>query len=155
MWRFGLCLLLGMQLTACGFKSLHQTVDTNQVLAVEVLPIPERIGQLMQQQLQEDFHSDASQPTDFTLSVELEEQIRYLAILDDATASYGRLELLGYYTLKDKNGKVVLDDFARSESGYTIVDSEYASLKAEQDARLKALHSLADKIHQRILIGLQ
>ena len=140
-------------LSACGFKSLHQTVAADRQYTVDIAPIPERVGQLLRQQLQEDFTE--SVVADYRLAIELEEHIRYLAILDDATASYGRLEFVGYYTLTDAEGKTVLNDFARSEAGYTIVDSEYASLKAEEDARLKALHTLGNKIQQRVLIGLQ
>jgi LPS-assembly lipoprotein len=74
-----------------------------------------------------------------------------LGIQQDASSAYGKLSITATFSLTEsKTGKTLFEDTQKSTSGYTIVDSEYASLKAEQDAREKVLRQLNEQITRRL-----
>jgi LPS-assembly lipoprotein len=153
-----------LALAACGFRPLHggpeataEQASLRQELAtVFVATIPERSGQQLRNLLIEQlgFGSDPAAPR-YTLNVVLEETINALGIRQDATSSYGRLTIVARYSLTDTTtGKSVLRDSTRAFSGYTIVDSEYAALTAEREAREKTLRQLAETLARRVTVQL-
>lgn len=153
-------LLMGLiaTLTACGFRPMYgsggaETPALRQELgAVFVETIPERSGQVLRNLLigQLGFGDDPAAPR-YTLHVQLHETINALGIRADATSSYGRLAISARYTLTDTTtGKPILTDTTRAFSGYTIVDSEYAALTAQRDARQRVLRQLAETLSRRI-----
>ena len=156
------CLVL--TLTACGFHPLYSkngaTIATTEPAVAEnlrqikVLSIADRAGQKLQWQLKNSLAQgyEPDRPL-YQLAVGLDESIGYLGIQQDASSSYGKLSITATFTLTDtKTGKTLFEDKQKSTSGYTIVDSEYASLKAEQDARDKVLRQLSEQITRRLAL---
>ena len=154
--------ILAVLLTACGFRPMYgSTGATTSALrqdlsAVFVETIPERSGQVLRNLLIEQlgFGNDPTAPR-YRLNVQLIETINALGIREDATSSYGRLTITARYTLTDTaTGKPILTDTTRAFSGYTIVDSEYAALTAERDARQKVLRQLSETLARRVAVKL-
>jgi LPS-assembly lipoprotein len=154
------CLVL--TLTACGFHPLYSkngaTIATTepavaeQLRQIKVLSIADRAGQKLQWQLKNSLAQgyEPDRPL-YQLAVSLDEAIGYLGIQQDASSAYGKLSITATFSLTEsKTGKTLFEDTQKSTSGYTIVDSEYASLKAEQDAREKVLRQLSEQITRRL-----
>ena len=149
-------------LTACGFRPMYGSgggeapVLRQELASVFVETIPERSGQLLRNRLIEQlgFGNDPAAPR-YTLNVQLSESTSSLGIREDATSSYGRLSISARYVLKDTTtGKAILTDTTRAFSGFTIVDSEYAALTAQRDARQKLLQQLAELLARRVAVKL-
>ena len=155
-------ILLISLLTACGFRPMYgSNGETTSALrqdlaAVFVETIPERSGQVLRNRLIEQlgFGNDPVAPS-YTFSVQLVEAISALGIREDATSSYGRLTITARYILTDTaTGKPILTDTTRAFSGFPIVDSEYAALTAQRDARQKVLQQLAETLARRVTVKL-
>lgn len=155
------CFLLILALSGCGFHPMYATRGNNaplrtELARIQVDTIKDRSGQILRNQLvQELGFGDSPANPDYRLSIELLESVSYLGIRQDASSSYGRLTIEAKYTLTDAStGKPVLTDGARAFSGFSIVDSEYASLAGERDARQKTLHQLGDLLAERVAVFL-
>lgn len=153
-------ILIVITQTSCGFQPLYQPASPSQLAQsplyqnVFISTIADRPGQMLRLELQDKLTGGRSLTNaDYRLDVELEQQTRFLAIKEDATAAYGRLELIAYYKVIDtRDGTVLQSDRARAEAGYSVVDSEYATLKAAEDAREKAVLGLAESLSRRLLL---
>ncbi|MFN8693909.1 MAG: LPS assembly lipoprotein LptE [Holosporales bacterium] len=121
--------------------------------SLTVSTIADRSGQILREALEQ--RLGRSQSGDYRLDVTLEENLQYLGIQKDSTTSYVRLSLIATYRVVDqKTNKAVYKDQARSQSGYTVVISDYGNLVAEQDAREKTLQELAVIIDQTVRLQL-
>lgn len=146
-------------ITGCGFTPLYTSgagSASPQVSAalqtISVAQIPDRSGQRLRWLLLESLSqaNDVKNPA-YVLAVSLEERRSYLGIRPDATSSYGKVAITARYTLtRAGESKPIFTDKTRSLIGYDVVDSEYASLKAEEDAREKTLRQLAQRITYRL-----
>jgi LPS-assembly lipoprotein len=154
------CYLL---LSSCGFRSLYGepvalTQSTRQELAaIEILPVANYDGMRFRQDLQQQLGGQQiNKNPRYQLNIRLDDNLDYFGIRPDDTSSYGKVRVYAEYTLTDKTtGKVVTTGHARSTGGYTIVRSQYASLYAEEDARRRALRSLADRIALQLAMHFQ
>lgn len=151
-------------LTACGFRPLYRdvqgqtdvvdefrSIDIGQVTAANE-DFTERTGQQLRNAL-----VDLMQPRGrvadpvYSLAVTVTESTSNLAVRKSAFATRANLRLTATMRLHDRRrNEVVLTSPVRVVSGYNILESEYGTLIAEEDARQKAIRSLSQEIRLRL-----
>ncbi len=145
-------LLLG----ACGFRSLYGTDATGDapgdLATIEVNPIADRLGQQLRNNLL-DLLNPRGRPANprYFLTVQFEQSTQRLAIEKDAFATRANLRLLANFSLHDLDSReTVLSGKSLMVSSYNILDSEFATLMAEKDAKARAAREIAHDIRTRL-----
>ncbi len=140
-------------LSSCGFTPLYGDGAKSAVSAalqsVDVAPIPDRIGQLVQDGLERQFNAQSS--TQYQLVVTLEQNIEGFGIRQDESVTRERVSLVANYTLNDKiSGKPLFEGQARSDAGVDKVRSEYATIAAERAAAQRNAEQVVRQISVRL-----
>lgn len=150
-----------MTTASCGFRPLYGKAGGSDVAVlstIHIKQIPDRIGQKLRNLLMERLAPKGSADrTDYTLSVQLTESKRDLAIRKDETATRAELVITANFSLtanrlpKSGNftGTVV------STNSYNVLRSDFATLSAEKNARDRALNTIADEIRLRVAAALR
>lgn len=144
-------------LTACGFRPLYgeranSPAATQYMAAIEIAPIPERIGQELQNHLRVRLNPRGTPAnTRYRLQTRLNEIRTDLAIRDDASATLANLQLIANYTLHDAaSNDVLYTGQSRFTASYNLVRSQFANLIAEDDARSRAVEAISDDMRVRL-----
>ncbi len=154
---FGLLCLAG-----CEIRPLYgQRRDTGRstvddIAQVEVKALPDRTGQQFNNLLRDRLNPRGlpAQPL-YVLELQLSESISELALRQDETATRANLKLRADYLLRRKEDKeIVLDGFVQSVNSYNILESQFATQVAEQNARERGLRELSDDIRARLAVFL-
>jgi LPS-assembly lipoprotein len=158
--RRALLLLLLPPLAACGFSPLYAEREETEepgLAAIKVLPIKDRIGQMLEMALRGSFNPrDRAVDTQYTLAVTLSVSRYDLGIQRDATATRGRVDVYATMELKDaKTDKVIYTSRAQSTSSFNILDDAYSAQVAEDDARVRTVRDLTDEIRARMALFLR
>jgi LPS-assembly lipoprotein len=140
-------------LGGCGFTPLYGDGAKSAVSAalqsVDVAPIPDRIGQLVQDGLERQFN--AGRNTQYQLVVTLEQNIEGFGIRQDESVTRERVSLVASYTLNDRvSGKPLFEGQARSDAGVDKVRSEYATIAAERAAAQRNAEQVVRQISVRL-----
>jgi LPS-assembly lipoprotein len=153
-------LALGLVLaavSACGFRPVYGDREGGRaaeadLAGIEVLPIKDRVGQILHNFLL-DAVTPAGRPAhpDHQLRVLLTEDVGKLAVRKDQFATRANLTLTATFHLTPVGeAKSVFRGKARKVASYNIVQSEYATLIAERDARTRAARDLAEDIRTQL-----
>lgn len=144
-------------LSACGFVPLYHTPNGEENLqhitsSVQIVPVQGENGRLLIQCLKNNLNPKGlSISKEYFLSLTLNETInKNQGILKDNTASRTIMTLKAFYTLKDKNGRVLLDSSSSIASSYDILAQPYSSVTAEATTRQNLIKVLADNISLHI-----
>jgi LPS-assembly lipoprotein len=149
---FGALVVVG----ACGFEPLYGQRGGSSVVselaATKIDLIEDRIGQQLRNMLVEEITpGGAPQSPRYLLEVKLQENKSTLAIRLDETTSRAVLDLHAKFTLRRANdGQVLYDGFSRASTSYNVVNSDFATVNAEADARRRAIRVLGDDIKLRL-----
>ena len=140
----------------CGFRPLYKAgggSDPTALASVEIAKIQDREGQHLRNLLMAGLSPRGpAARADYRLKVTLTENKTELAIRKDETATranltiYARFELVA---LRDPSLGAFRGN-ALSTNSYNILTSDFATLSAENDARKRALRTLAEEIRLRI-----
>ncbi len=138
---------------ACGYRPLYgergATASVRASLgSVRVLPIPDRRGQLMYNALLDRLTPNGvpANPR-YVLRVKVKESKAELGIRKDETATRANLIMGAEYELVElSTGAVIETGKLSSITSYNIVTSEYTAIRAEVDARRRAIALLADEV---------
>lgn len=148
-------------IAGCGFQPLYrqQTTGVEPVDAlrdINVLPIPERVGQILRIELANRLTpTGAPAVPAYLLAVDITERKQDLGIREDATATRANLILTADFSLLDaQTRQSVFGGSVRSANSYNILDADFATLSAEADARRRAARDLAIEIESRLGIFL-
>jgi LPS-assembly lipoprotein len=144
-------------LAACGMQPLYSGGsggDVAQALAgVEVAPIPGKNGWLVANALKDRIAAVPSANPRYRLTVELDDKIEGFGIRRDDAITRERRTFRARYQLKDAaNGTVLVDATAGSDAGIDVVQSEYATIAAENTALERLAGEVADQIVARIAL---
>jgi len=143
-------------LSACGFQPVYgerRAAGAATLATIEIDRIEDRSGQQLRTLLRTRLtpRGQTGRPQ-FRLSVTLTESKSELAIRRDESATRANLTLTTRFTLTRlppyPPGSITRT--ASSTNSYNVLDSEFATLSAENDARKRALRSLAEAIRIRI-----
>lgn len=151
-------LLVGLTLSGCALKPLY--ADGNRGVAAQTLsdisvaPIAGRAGWLVRNAII-DRVGDSGSAGRYRLDIVLDDQIEGFGIRSDQSTTRERRQLRARYQLIDlsQQDKIILDATAGSDVGIDVVNSEYATIAAEQTALERLADAIADQIVTRIAIN--
>lgn len=150
--------VLGLSLSGCGLHPLYSGGSAGTVAItlsqVDVAPIEGKAGWLMANALRDRLHTDTAPR--YRLEIKLDDKIIGLGVRRDDSISRERRTLRARYQLVDlNNGAVLLDAAAGSDAGVDVVNSEYATIAAENTALERLSAIVADQIVARIATYVQ
>jgi LPS-assembly lipoprotein len=148
MKRAAFLLALALSLSACGLRPLYSggsSGTASSLLSTVSVghAIVDRIG-------------DNGGSVRYRLDIKLDDQIEGYGIRADRTTTRERRQLRARYQLVDTaNNKTMLDTTAGSDVGIDVVNSEYATIAAEQTALERLAETVADQIIARVALQTQ
>ena len=161
-------LLWGGLVSGCGFKPVYgvhnrgdataeQRKVSDQLAQVGVVTLPNRNGQVLRNLLIDRLYAGAPNAHfDYQVEVDLKETVIDLGIRRDAVATRGQIRYYAAWRLVDREtAQPLFSAEARSTSSYNILDSEFATLVSEDDARERGLRALSEQIVARLALYFQ
>lgn len=155
--------ILGMGALAvlggCGFQPLYGDYQgrgsaSNRLATVAIEPIPDRIGQLLRNALEQRFERSGPADKVYNLRIEeLTESISSLGIQKDATATRANLTITADFMLL-RDGTTVWGGTSQSTVSHNILNQQFASMMAETDSRARAVEQIANDITLRLAVFL-
>ena len=148
---------LALIASACGLQPLYGGGAGGAVAGtlshVEVAPIEGKAGWLMSNALRDRLAADGSNAPRYRLDVKLDDKIAGFGVRRDDSVTRERRTLRARYQLVDLNdGSVLLDATAGSDAGIDVVQSEYATIAAEDTALERLSGIVADQIVSRLAV---
>ncbi len=151
--------ILALAVSACGFQPLYGRNDSGQrtqdlLAKVRIQPLPDRVGQQLHNLLR-DRLNPRGQPSspDYSLHIRISETLEELGIRKDETATRSNLTVFADFVLSDaRSGKELFKGRSRSINSYNILESQFATLFSESDARNRALRELSDEVSNRLAV---
>jgi len=156
-------MLLGLALAGCGFQPLHRSGggvagsdgSAASLGAVRIAPIANRAGQHLRNLLLDRMTPrGAPAAPRYVLEVKLAEARREFALRSDETPTRVTLTVNASFALSPVGKAQVFRGGAVSANGYNVLQSEFATLAAERDARRRALTILSEEISLRVAAAL-
>ncbi|WP_430473743.1 LPS assembly lipoprotein LptE [Thalassospira lucentensis] len=149
-------------LNACGFRPLYATDSSGQSTAsdmaqVDIALINDRVGQVTRNALLETLtpRGQVSNPL-YDLTVTLTESTSGQGFTKDNEATISDYLVTAQYQLTRKSdSKVLRKGTVRARTSFNIVDSDFASIEAENAARTDASKQLAQQMANQVAIGLR
>ena len=142
-------------LSACGFQPLYKKHTVENLPNIEVANIQNREGQALRNILIDNLYTEGRPPdARYVLHIErMKERTVKLGIRKDATATRTQLQLSLTMVLEDREtGETVLKRSLRAINSYNILDNQYATYVAEEDARKRAMTEISDAIAREITL---
>jgi len=147
---------------ACGFTPLYGPQADGAPgpalgAAIDVAPIPERLGQQVRNALLDRLAPLAGDGAPaFRLEVSLAEDSQGGGYRPDKAITRRTLRLTAQVRLTDlATDKPILEESARASVSYNVVQSDFANLNAARSARERAAEMLADRIVERLALFLR
>lgn len=150
-----LLLVAPLALTACGLHPLYGGGAGGGVATtlaqVEVSPIQGKAGWLMANALRDRLSAGGS--AQYRLDVKLDDTIAGFGVRRDDAVTRERRTLRARYQLVNlADGSVLIDATAGSDAGIDVVQSEYATIAAENTALERLSGIVADQIVARLAL---
>lgn len=151
-------ILAGMLLTGCGFSPVYRQDGSSSVrehlAQIEVAQIGGYHGLQLRNQLNE-----KTSPTgvvdvpQFRLSVVLESSTEAVLIQSDNTATRQNLRMNASFTLIDlSSGETVFKGNSVSVGSYNVVNTEFATISAEDNATERAVQEIGVEIFDLLVV---
>jgi len=156
-----LAIALLLALGACGWTPLYADRETGpadeELRAVRVSPIAERIGQRLELRLRNSLNPEGiPTPQKYTLATTLQTVRSDLGVQSTGIGTRGKLDVNASYALVDtKSGARLFQNSNHVAESFDIVANGYASVVAEEDARNRAVEQLRRDILTRLTLFLQ
>jgi LPS-assembly lipoprotein len=158
----GIALGLGLStLGGCGWEPLYADREAGpadeEMRAIRVAPIPERIGEQLAQALRQSLNPNG-EPTAprYLLKTTLITQRQDLGVQTQGLGTRGRLDAYARFTLSDgKSGPLLLAATSHVAESFDILANEYSNVVAENDARTRAVEEMRRDIMTRLTVFLQ
>ena len=151
-----LLFLLFFVFHSCGYQPIYSdnTYANKQILSVSVKNIKNRSGQILRNTLLNQINPERERAIiKYRLGIKISESKTNLAYRRDMSATRQDLEVIAKYVLTNvKTNEIVLKEETKSISSYDVVESVYATLIAEKDAREKNLKVISDSIYTNLVI---
>lgn len=148
---------LALLLAGCGLHPMYAGGGEGAVGAtlaqVEVAPIEGKAGWLVSNALRDRLSATGTAAPRYRLQIRLDDQIAGLGVRRDDSVSRERRTLRARYQLVDiADNRVLVDATAGSDAGIDVVQSEYATIAAENSALERLSAILADKIVAQVAL---
>ena len=156
-----LVLLASLLVAGCGFQPLYGRGPagsaTDQLAAVRVHPIPDRLGQILSNYLRDELNplGRPSSP-DYVLAVHLKEEAEDVALRHDETATRVNVTVTATFALRPAGGeKPLFQGVSSVTTSYNVLRAPYSTLISSEDVRSRALRDIASDIRTRLATFLQ
>lgn len=153
------CILAAsLSVSACGFQPLYATQSNGQGVVTELAAITvqtsnARLDRALRLLLEEQFRADGSVAPLYQVAVSSVLSIRNVAIQQDTDVTRKNLVLTSRYTLTDiETGEQLFRSKAIAIAAYNRVESEFANIIAERDARERAANQAAGEIRAALAV---
>jgi|SRR5579863_4474558 len=161
-WAIGLVPSLGLSVLAgCDWEPLYADREAGpadeELRAIRVAPIPERIGEQLAQALRQSLNPSAEPtPPRYLLKTTLITQRQDLGIQTQGLGTRGRLDAYARFTLSDsRSGTQLLTATSHVAESFDILANEYSNVVAENDARTRAVEEIRRDMITRLTVFLQ
>lgn len=154
-------ILICLTLPACGFKPMYgaqATADrpaiTERMATIDVRPIPDRLGQVVRNQLLEVITPTGkpSQPL-YELRLLVGEEREDVGLRENASSTRANYRMSAKFELREiSTDEVVLTGTTWAETAFDIVQQDYPTVIAQQDAQKRLAVDLAEEIRTRIAV---
>jgi LPS-assembly lipoprotein len=144
----------------CGFRPLYaepepgDTATVEQLAAVRIEPLPDRTGQQLHNFLRGALNPQG-QPVSpaYRLEIKLTQRTEELALREDETATRANIILDSAFVLLSMSDEEVLYSGRSSAiNSYNILDQEYSTIIAADDALERGLRQMSEDIKLRLAI---
>ena len=140
----------------CGYEPIYsKNQNTNvEISKIYVKNIKDRSGQILRNSLLNKINPERERVIyKYRLIVEMSESKSSLAYRKDMSATRTDLEITANYFLSDiKNENILIKEEIKSTTSFDVVESVYATLIAEKDAREKSLQVISEDIFTNLVI---
>jgi LPS-assembly lipoprotein len=150
--------ILALGLVGCKFRPLYgesTKADARILKYVRVDRIDGRIGQRLRTLLRQKFGQTKRPLTPrWSLTITLREEKRGLAVQKDTTTTRRELAVTALFQIKKlgRGKPYTYKGKAVSINSFNELDSQYATLSAENDARDRAIRILSEEIRARVML---
>ncbi len=148
-------------LAGCGWEPLYADREAGpadgELHAIRVAPIPERIGQRLELALRQTLNpGGVATPARYILHTTLQIVRLDLGVQSQGLGTRGKLEIYGNFTLSQlPGGASLFSGSSHVAESFDILANEYASVVAEDDARVRAVEELRRDIVSRLTVFMQ
>jgi hypothetical protein len=158
----GMALGLGLSvLGSCGWVPLYADLETGpadeEIRAIRVAPISERIGQKLALALRQSLNPTGEPtPQRYLLRTTLQTVRQDLGVQTQGFGTRGRFDATANFSLSDsKSGAQLLSGSSHVAESFDILANEYSTVVAEEDARTRAVEEMRRDIVSRLTLSLQ
>ena len=150
--------IAGALTAACGFTPVYQQGTSSSVREylnlIDVAPISGLSGLQVRNRLSEKISPNGTvDEARFRLSVKLNSSTDAVLIQLDNTATRQNLKMNASFTLTDlTTGKAVFEGHAISIGSYNVIESEFASIAAENNATERAAREIGEEIFDLLVV---
>ena len=149
-------LLFLIILSSCGYQPIYSKDKKTgeELLSISIINIKDRTGQILRNSLLNKINPERKRVfLKYRLYVEIFESKTELGLRRDMSATRTDLSVNAKYKLRNiKDGRIVYESESNSISSFDVVESVYATLIAEKDAKEKSLKVLSDDIYTNLVI---
>ena len=145
-------------LMGCGFLPLYSsdslTETRGELASIQVLPIENRVGQLLHNNLL-DLLNSRGKPRDpkYKLDIKLSQYTTHLGVQKNSLATRANFTLTASFTLLHSDGASILGGTNVVISSFNILESApFATSSSEKGARARAIRLMAHDIQRRLEI---
>ena len=162
--RYALVALIGVALTAllgCGWEPLYADPQTGpaseELRAIKVNPIPERIGQRLEIALRNSLNpSGEPTPPRYVLNTSLISVLGNLGIQSEGLATLGQVDAFATFTLVDlQNNATLLTNTIHVANSFDLNPNQYSTVVGADDARNRCVAELDQEIVTRLTMFMQ
>ena len=156
-----LVVVLALPLSGCGWQRLYADPQSGpaseDLRAIQVLPISERIGQQLEMALRNSLNP-TGEPTKFlyALHTTLTVSLSALGIQSQGTATLGRIDASASFVLVDNhNGSTLLTNSVHVQNSFALNANQYSTVVGEDDARVRSAAELNQEIVTRLTLFME
>ena len=148
-------------LSGCGWAPLYADIESGpaseELRAIKVDPIPERIGQRLEIALRNSLNPSGEPTTPrYVLKTRLSVALGNLGIQSQGLGTLGQLDVFADYTLSDlQSSSQLLVHRVHVANSFDLNPNQYSTIVAEDDAAVRSVVELDQEIMARLTLFIQ
>ena len=160
-WWLALAITGPLALSGCGWAPLYGDPEVGpageELRAIRVDPIPERIGQRLEMALRNSLNpSGEPTPPRYVLRSTPSVSLSNLGIQAQGLATLGQLDVTVTYVLVDmQSGKTLLANTVHVANSFDLNPNQYSTIVGEDDAGVRGVAELNQEIVTRLTLFMQ
>jgi LPS-assembly lipoprotein len=157
----GFALGAPLAVSGCGWTPLYgepaSGPATEELRAIRVEPILERIGQRLQIALRNSLNPTGEPtPARYRLQTTLSVSLSNLGIESQGLASLGKLDVYAtYYLIDSKSGQTLLVNTVHVANSFNLNPNQYSTVVGEDDAAVRSVAELNQEIVTRLALFME